>query len=195
MNSNHVDFSAIIANARKAREQASSSASSAVSPSVKSATITCKPQPKVMAAKAPQASEPVSEPAKVSFTREECMSFIIKMRDARDIEEKILVLKGFSGYDSSLPLGLQIDNASLMAKAIVSPAAPKLFRRGASATLAGYIAGTPNPVSKIRDNLLARLELSYHELADAQWLKDNARCARELKNIKAMQKELDNLAG
>ena len=194
MNSNHVDFAAIIANARKAREQASSFSEASIIPSMKSATITCKAQP-IVAVKSAQVPTPAPTPAKVSFTREECMSFIIKMRDAKSLEEKVIILKGFSGYDNSLPLGLQIDSAFLMAKAIITPAAPKLFRRGASATLAGYIAGTPDPVSKIRDNLLARLELSYHELADAQWLKDNARCARELKNIKAMQKELDNLAG
>jgi hypothetical protein len=200
MNAGYVDFAAILASAKRNREEAKKTEPTAIpaAPIVKSVTMTCKPQPKTAttAKKLEGSKQEVSGAKQVvrQHTREECLRFIVAMRDATSNEERIAVLQGFEGYDNSLPLGLQIDKATLTAIGMIHPVICKPYIRGCQATLAGWVAGMPDFTTKKRDDLLARLELARHELAEAEYLGDKERVRRERNVIRGMQKEIDNLA-
>jgi hypothetical protein len=198
MNAGYVDFAAILANAKRNREEAKKTESTAIpaAPIVKSVTMTCKPQPKTTTAKGKKFEGTMATPETYAqHTREECLDFIVRMRDASTTDAKIAVLCRFEKkYDNSLPLGLQIDKAMLTAIGVVKPAVCKPFVRGCQATFAGWVAGMPDPVASKRDDLLARLDIAYHDLATAEYLGDEERVRREKDRIRGMQREITNLA-
>ena len=104
-------------------------------------------------------------------SKEECKTYIVAQRRARNQSEHIAALSSFTGYDPSQPVGSQVDAARRLCQRILSPVekATTAYTRSSAPTLNGYVAGMPDNVSKEITSLRAQCRALVDDIAKAEF--------------------------
>lgn len=87
-------------------------------------------------------------------------------KEQRDDEMRLVA--SYCGWDSRQLHGWNLENARRTAKLAIKPVTGASYKRGMSATMAGYIAGLPDNQQKLVQDLLAREQLAAKAIVDHQ---------------------------
>lgn len=81
-------------------------------------------------------------------------------------DDEMRLVSSYCGWNPRELHGVQLENATRKARLTLKPVTGKEYKRGVSATMAGYIAGLPDHQQKLIQDLLAREQLAAKAIAD-----------------------------
>lgn len=156
--------------------------------------------------KAPKASAPIQDPnAGKSMTPGlalpdrntlDAKSFLLTVRRAKDRNEVIQAIHAYCGYNPSGNFGTQEQEARAKAQREirgVNTAGPSLAeKRQANRSVAGYVAGMPDPSQRILSNLRARETAAVEAMISAKTEEERAAHKVVLSQV---QQAIDELVG
>lgn len=81
-------------------------------------------------------------------------------------DDEMRLISSFIGWNPRELHGTQLENARREAHLALKPVTGKAFKRGVSATMAGFIAGLPDNQQKLIQDLLAREQIAAKAMVD-----------------------------